>query len=384
MAEIILGKLEVDGNNKLGFIPTQNSDGYDGNTELIYNDIYNNDTTLAKFMKHIKHGSLMEIGCGSYARVYKIEYTRCVESAENCRFCIKIPPETDKICVKQFYMSNLYDNDDYKCEIKYQQQIYSNYPNIIVKIFDHWLHENHNQIPELLPHSLSQPPGSAGKETIYRTGFIITELMPELDLHAYLKTVSNPIENPKPYINMLGALFILTNMVYILHYEFKVAHGDIRDRNIFLRYKEPGWKQTCTGGFLKDAVVLIDTGGWEIKLGDFGLADTITEGEGSFIIRDYEFIDNIYCLRAKWRHTCTGTEFNNIISLIKHEILQDIYERINKYRREGQSIIDARHTFWFNKHRISQNSIFIYELPKRLMIKFAELLPKNQLPFTFV
>jgi serine/threonine protein kinase len=350
------------------------------------------DTTLGLFIKHIKKGTLVEIGCGSYARVYKTEYIRCVEKSENCRFCLKISPEANEVCLKQFYMSNLYDNDDYTCEVTYQQIVYSKYPNMVVRMYDHWLHEPQHQIPELLPHILTQPPGSAIGASIYQTGFILTELMPDLDLHAYLKKIStpsittgytSPTQN-KSYINMLGAIFILTNLVYILHCEFKIAHGDIRDRNIFLRYIGTGWKQTCTGGYLMDSTVLIDTGGWEIKLGDFGLADNINEGYGSFIIRDYEFIDNIYCLRAKWRHTCNGTDFNNIISLIKRELLEDIYERISGCRRDGQSIIDARHTFWFNKHRISPNSIFIYELPQRLMIKLLELLPRGQLPFTAV
>jgi serine/threonine protein kinase len=357
-------------------------------------DLLFRKTILSEFMVHVIPGSLKEIGCGSYARVYKIEYNRCTNLIENCRFCLKIPPGTNELCIKQFYMSNLYDHDDYECEISYQTQLYNKYPQMIVQIYEHWLHETH-EIPELLPHVLKQPPGSAQGESICRTGFILTELMPELDIHTYMKEISRPtialdnstdglVTSPRPYINMLGLLFILTNLVYILHYEFCVTHGDLRDRNIFLRYHNPDWKQPCTGGFLQNELVLINTGGWEIKLGDFGLADTIRDGEGTFIIRDYEFLDNIYCLRNKWRHTCNGTEFNNIIGFIKREFLSDIYERINKYRREGQSITDARHTFWFNKHRVSPNSIFVYELPQRLIAKLSELFPVGTFQFTSV
>lgn len=346
------------------------------------------DATLDIFLKHITPGTLQEIGCGSYARVYKMEYNRCSSTNEHCRFCLKIPSEIMNICLKQFYMSNLYDNDDYECEIIYQEQVYNKYPGLVVRIYDYWLHET-IEIPELLPHILEQPPGSARGNNIVGTGFILTELMPDLDLHNYLKNVSSQtyhqeLPEPRKYIVMLGLIFILINLVYILHYEFRITHGDLRDRNIFLKYHNPDWKQLCTGGYLMDSSVLIDTGGWEIKLGDFGLADKINEGDGSFIIRDYEFLDNIYCLRAKWRHTCPGSEFNNLIGFIKREFLEDIYDRINKYRRDGQSITDARHTFWFNKHRISPNSIFLYELPQRLIVKISELFPSNSLPFACV
>ena len=346
------------------------------------------NTKLELFLKHVSLGSLKEIGCGSYARVYKINYIRCPSLVENCRFCLKIPQEINDVCIKQFYMSNLYDNDDYNCEINYQEQVYNKYPELVVRIYDHWLHET-TDIPELLSPILQQPPGSAKGDSILQTGFIITELMPELDLHNYLKYVSLPsyhqeFPGAQSYISMQGLLFILINMVYILHYEFRITHGDLRDRNIFLKYHHPNWRQICTGGFLKNDHIEIDTGGWEIKLGDFGLADKITEGDGSFIIRDYEFLDNIYCLRTKWRHTCDGTEFNNLIGFLKKEFLEDIYDRINKYRRAGQSITDARHIFWFNKHRISHNSIFLYELPQRLILKISSLFPQNHFPFTSV
>ena len=344
------------------------------------------NTTLDIFLKHINPGSLKEIGCGSYARVYRMDYIRCPSLVENCRFCLKIPAEITNVCIKQFYMSNLYDNDDYTCEIIYQELVYNKYPELVVRIYDHWLHET-NEIPELLSPILQQPPGSANGDNILQTGFIITELMPELDLHNYLKHVSCPSyqqEFPEAhsYISMLGLLFILINLVYILHYEFGITHGDFRDRNIFLKYHNPNWRQICTGGYLKEQKIEINTGGWEIKLGDFGLADKIIEGDGSFIIRDYEFLDNIYCLRAKWRHTCPGTEFNNLIEFLKKEFLEDIYDRINKYRRSGQSITDARHTFWFNKHRVSPNSIFLYELPQRLIIKISAFLPPHCFSFT--
>lgn len=351
------------------------------------NDDFRTETTLGILLSHVTTGSIKEIGCGSYARVYKMEYNRCLNLSENCRFCLKIPPYTKHICLKQVYMSNLYDNDDYECETKYQLHVYEKYPEIVVRIYDHWLHET-KDIPELQSHVLAQPPGSAQGESIYQIGFILTELMPELDLHTYIKTISSHSQDNNEYrqtpINMLGMIFVLVNLVYIFHYEFGITHGDFRDRNIFLRYHDPTWRQICTGGYLKDQRLEIDTGGWEIKLGDFGLADKIIEGDGSFIIRDFEFLDNIYCLRAKWRHTCNGSEFNNLTSLVKNEFLVDIYERINKYRREGQSITDARHTFWFNKHRISANSIFIYELPQRLIIKLIELLPKGPLVITSV
>jgi serine/threonine protein kinase len=349
-------------------------------------------TNLSTLLTHIKAGTLKEIGCGSYARVYKMEYTRCPNLVETCRFCIKIPTDTHEICIKQFYMSNLYDHYDYECEIKYQQQVYCKYPQMIVQIYDHWLHET-SDIPELCPHVLDQPHGSAQGDSILKTGFILTELLPELDMHTYLKQIANPVKQfvahstnstPLPYINILGVIFILINLVYILHHEFGVTHGDLRDRNIFLRYHSPDWQQSCTGGFLQDKLVLINTGGWEIKLGDFGLADTFNEGEGSFIIRDYEFLDNIYCLRNKWRHTCNSTIYNNIITFIKEEFLLDIYDRINKYRRDGQSITDARHAFWFNKHRVSPNSIFVYELPQRLIFKLSDIFPKGLLPSSMV
>lgn len=345
-------------------------------------------TTIDRLLKHISPGSIKEIGCGSYARVYKMEYTRCQEPAENCRFCLKIPPEIHQICVKQLYMSSLYDQDDYECEITYQQLVYNKYPGLVVRIYDHWLHDDIT-IPELHPPILEQPPGSAKGDSILQTGFILCELMPDLDLHSYLKQVSLPtyhLEQPGPrqYIHMLGLIFILVHLVYILHYEFGITHGDFRDRNIFLKYHNPDWRQQCSGGYLGNQQIEINTGGWEIKLGDFGLADKIIEGEGSFIIRDYEFLDNIYCLRQKWRHTCSGADFNNLILFIKREFLEDIYDRINKYRRDGQSITDARHTFWFNKHRVSPNSIFQYELPQRLVVKISELFPRNYFPWTSV
>lgn len=378
-------------------------------------------TELGELLLHAGIDSVKEIGCGSYARVYKMKYDRCMKENMGCRFCAKIPGDITEICLKQVYMSNLYDHDDYICEVTYQTQINLKYPEMIVKIYDHWLHET-DEIPLISQHILTQPPGSAQEDNIIKCGFIITELMPGLDLHIHIKKSAqnnkNNIISGKPQIlssvisrsqqimsrrpilglkptleptleptlgleptpivapiNILGLLFILSNLVYIFHYEFGITHGDFRDRNIFLRYHNPMWRQICRGGYLKEKSIEIDTGGWEIKLGDFGLADKINEGDGSFIIRDYEFLDNIYCLRAKWRYNCNSDyDFNNLISLLKDEFLADIYCRITKYRRDGQTITEARHAFWFNKHRISQNSIFIYELPQRLMIKLSELL----------
>ena len=155
-------------------------------------------TNISTLLTHIKPGTLTEIGCGSYARVYKMEYTRCPNLVETCRFCIKIPPDTHEICIKQFYMSNLYDNYDYECEIKYQQQVYCKYPQMIVQMYDHWLHET-SDIPELCPHVLDQPPGSAQGDSILKTGFILTELLPELDMHTYLKQITNPVPSTLNY-----------------------------------------------------------------------------------------------------------------------------------------------------------------------------------------
>lgn len=343
---------------------------------------------ITKLLKHADPGSLNEIGCGSYSRVYKLlfKHELCDDAlgSEKCRFCHKIADNTT-ISLKQFFMSSLYDHDDYQCEINYQLQIYQKYPDLILKIYDHWVHET-DDIPELAPPIFPAPPKSIQIDNIYKTGFIITEFMPDLDLNTYFKSIASSIGQTqqqisqcKPYINMFGLLFILINIIYILHYEFDATHGDFRDRNIFLRYKGPDWKQHCTGGYLKSNVIYIDTGGWEIKLGDFGLADKILLGEGSFIIRDYEFLDNIYCQRSKWRHTCSSDMFQKIIVFIKTEFLEDIYDRISKYRRNGQNIVDARHIFWFSKHRISPNSIFIQELPHRMLYKFTQIMPG--LPF---
>ena len=147
-------------------------------------------------------------------------------------------------------------------------------------------------------------------------------------------------------------------------------HGDFRDRNIFMQYKEPAWRQKVRHN---GAEYMIDTGGYEIKLGDFGLTGDIIPGTSSFIMRDYEFIENIYCQRNIWDITISNpTFFSKIVEFLRKEFMLDFYQMISKYRKSGQTIKESRRNFWFSQHRLSKSSLYYYELPKELIRKYIE------------
>lgn len=346
----------------------------------------------------IHTNTIKYIGSGSYSDVFLIDFNRggCRDNTSNnsidarCIFCQKIDI-SKQIVIKQIYITPKYDLADFTCETTYGNELCTKYPNIFLNILYYWQHEDnqltkHNVvIPPIIPPTDDDDNNIIKPANIHNhldqcTGiaYIITEYMPNLDLYTYF-THYTP-SSTTPQLNIKGLIYILCYMLYILHNKMNITHGDLRDRNIFLNYRGNMWQQTIPAiPELHLDSIKVDTGGYEIKLGDYGLSELITTHHPIFIIRDYEFIDNIYNNRHKWKNTLSLNEFMTINSFMKIEILYDIYDRITKLKHKNQSIKDARYQFWFSKHRIQHNSIFIHELPQRMLTKYYNILQQTSI-----
>jgi hypothetical protein len=71
--------------------------------------------------------------------------------------------------------------------------------------------------------------------------------------------------------------------------------------------------------------------------------------------------------------TTSKAEYDSIVGFIRSEFMLDFYALIAKIRLPTQTNKEARRAFWFNKHRLLKTSVYYYELPRRLVDRYLEL-----------
>lgn len=342
-----------------------------------------------------KHCSqqIHRLGVGSYSEVFKIKIDKpCMqlthdqensdgESAFNnqCILCSGLSTETDQmdLAIKQITITDKFSIEDFEYEVKCHKFAYEQHPNIFTYIGPAW-HTATDESPLIVATDtpavsnmvVTTKPANLVQGSPLGYAYFVTEYMSHLDLFSYYSNkqyVNNPI---RP--NMKGMLLALLIILDTLHNNLNFVHGDFRDRNIFINYRGIGWQQELN---YKNTVFMVDIGGFEVKLGDFGLVENIYPGRLSFIVRDYEFLENIYCQRENWQYmTSSKAEYEAIIGFIRSEFIFDFYSLISKFRLPTQTNKEARRAFWFNKHRLLKTSIYYYELPRRLLERYIELI----------
>ena len=364
---------------------------------------------IPELKKHIL-GSIKRIGYGAYCDAFKVYYdvescpmlcsvdivpeqksgmglelsvngNKDSQEALLCEKC-KVYKKSDFMVIKEIQFTDKYDKHDFALECKYHKNAYSYMPDLIVKLYDSYTYNytiNHDDILHEAKYGLQETkpvpanPALPILEGQVQYGYLLLEYMNYKDL--YLNYVlGKKTDKWLHAINMKGLILICLVLIYNLHCKLNMCHGDIRDTNIFLRYIGPEYKQKLTIHIPNhDAITLsVDTGGFHIKLGDFGLADKLVSDTKSFIFRDYEILDNIYQNRNNWRWMVPDViEYDKLIQFLRVEFIYIINERM-VFNNISIENIKNRREFWFIKHQVSNHSMFLYKYPERLLIKYIE------------
>ena len=307
-------------------------------------------------IKQHSNEPIVKIGSGTYSSAYKFYYNRDVCKDKLCCSCGVYYLNSGSYIVRETELFDKYTETDFKNEVKYHIQAYTYMPNCVVKLYEKWL----------------EPKECGGELYAYMT----LEYMNYKDLYMNyaMDTTLKPWYKP---INFKGLLLICLYMLYNLHCKLNICHGDFRDTNILLSYVGPEYKQRLTITYPGNTAIDVDTGGFHIKLCDFGLAERLIVNRAImasvFVYRDFEFLENIYMHRESWKHMASSEdEYNNIILFLETEFINKINVQI---LYAGYDINDSksRHAFWYNKHTINDDSIYLYDMPRSLLARFITL-----------
>jgi serine/threonine protein kinase len=317
------------------------------------------------------------IGAGTYCEAFKFYYAKnkCPHLATNneteCTVC-KIYTQNGNYVIKEIQKTNRYSQNDFDNEILNQKHAMNYMPELVVNIFESWNEIHDADIHGNIISKLGTKQNMNKSSIIAAYGYITMEYMNYKDLYLNYKS-GNPNVNWSRPINMIGLVFICIIILYNLHSKLNICHGDFRDTNIFLKYIGPDYKQHVKVDIDdKSTEYIVDTGGFHIKLGDFGLSETLYAGGKSFIFRDYEFLENIYQNRNCWKWMMTDkSEYIRLISFLQTNFINNINQRMNYYNyfpEHAKSRVD----FWYAKHTVSTHSVYLYEFPKELLVCFIK------------
>lgn len=309
-------------------------------------------------IKQHSQDAIVKIGSGTYSSAYKFYYNRDICKTKLCCYCGLYYLYSGTYIVKETELLDKYTENDFKNEIKYHTQAYSYMPNCVVKLYEKWLESK------------------TCDDQVKPCAYMTLEYMNYKDLYMNYATDTTLKPWYKP-INFKGLLLICLYILYNLHCKLNICHGDFRDTNILLSYVGPEYKQRLTITYPVNTTIDIDTCGFHIKISDFGLAEKLILGHATrasvFVYRDFEFLENIYMHRELWKHmTNTIDEYNNIIEFLETEFIKKINVQM---LYAGYDINDSksRNSFWYNKHIINEDSIYLYDMPRSLLARFITL-----------
>lgn len=318
------------------------------------------------------------IGSGTYCDAFKFYYNKdkcpllnCKSSVNNSQECLQcdIYPKSDYYVIKEIQHTARYTKPDFDCEIINQKVASAYMPDLVVNIYENWTDVLETDENGIVIGKLGNKPKATNATCIEPYSYITMEYMNYKDLYLNYKAGNVNVSWSKP-INMTGLLFICLVILYNLHCKLSICHGDFRDTNIFLKYVGPEYKQKVN--FVlndKQMDFDVDTGGFHIKIGDFGLSETLCFNTKSFIFRDYEFMENIYKNRECWKWMLDKTEYEKLIIFLRNNFVKNINKRIVYYNYVPEHS-KSRTDFWYAKHAVSAKSSFLYEYPRQLLDVF--------------
>lgn len=339
---------------------------------------------LIDIKMHYPDGKYKRVGSGTYCEAFKFFFNKDICQSNTLQYidgkpieCIhcKKYPQSGNYVIKEIQKTYRYDQSDFDSEVLNQQHAIQYMPDLIINIYESWNEVFTVDTDGNIIGNLGTKTNIQKNAVVVSYCYITMEYMNYKDLYLNYKIGNQSLEWSKP-INMIGMVFICLIILYNLHCKLAMCHGDFRDTNIFLKYIGPDYQQKVTillGDKLKSFTV--NTGGFHIKLGDFGLAETLCTGTKSFIFRDYEFLENIYRNREFWKWMVSTTEYTRLISFLESNFINNINQRMDYYNYFPEQV-KSRTDFWYAKHSVSSKSIYLYELPKVLLQNFiAEFYP---------
>ena len=311
---------------------------------------------LALHKKHIV-GSIKKVGYGTYSEVFKIFYDLCED--KDCTLC-PIYKKAGFYTLKEILFTPKFDNEDFSFEIAHLERAYQVLPDLVIPYLHSWT-------------EVFVEDKNLGQAPLFNReyGYIALDYMNYRDLYFNYVTTKQRDKWARP-IYIPGVFFICLVILYALHKDLNLCHGDFRDTNIFLNYMNPNYKQKVyiqTPRIKREIDVY--TGGFHVRLGDFGLAEPIQSNRGGFLFRDYEFIENIYKNKEKWAWMVREKEADKLLNFIEINFLPVINQTIKLYATDP-SQKKARADFWFDKHVVAANSIFLYKMPESLIESYID------------
>ena len=225
---------------------------------------------LALHKKHIV-GSIKKVGYGTYSEVFKVFYDLCEE--KDCTLC-PIYKKAGFVTLKEILFTPKFDIQDFTIEIEQLGRAYQALPDLIIPYFHSWT-------------EVFTEDKNLGQEPLFNReyGYIALDYMNYRDLYFNYITTKKTDKWARP-IYIPGVFFICLIILYSLHKDLNLCHGDFRDTNIFLNYMNPYYKQKVyvqTPRITRELEVY--TGGFHVRIGDFGLAEPIQTTRGGFIFR---------------------------------------------------------------------------------------------------
>lgn len=316
------------------------------------------------------------IGSGTYSETFIFYYdkSKCphlkINSGIECNKC-KLYPQSDNYVIKEIQNTYKYTKCDFDNEVMSQTKAMKYMPNLIVNIYEYWEEIFKFDNNQNIVNKLGTKKNENNDSVIPAYYYIITEYMNYKDLYTNYKSCNSTSELKS--INMIGLLCICLIILYNLHCKLEICHGDFRDTNIFLKYIGIDYKQKVSFEINNKNITLdVDTGGFHIKLGDFGLSENLRAETKTFIFRDYEFIENIYKNRETWKWMISNKdEYKCLISFIQINFINNINQCMNYYHyipEQSKSRID----FWYAKHSVHKGSSYLYSYPKKILIAFIK------------
>jgi len=291
---------------------------------------------------------ITNIGEGSYGKVYKL----CLKNQSlvhriNCSFCRKY--HRKEIVAKEVITREYYDEKEINSEYEIHKTCYSGNPNFFIKIYDFWIEETKRS----LINDFLRP---------QKVGIFILEYMNQRNLREYFTAYSEGVITHK--LNISSVIFIIIYLIHYLHNELNICHGDISVHNIFINYIGENYVNQLVEFDGKQ--YKIPTNGFEIKLGDFSVAEYMKpHNRSTFIKRDYIGLCNIYGLRNRW---INFTNYNTYSELIKF-----IDSTINYYFSEDLLFHSNNKKFWNNTSLYIDEKVLYYSFPKKLLERYIRL-----------
>ncbi len=210
-------------------------------------------------------------------------------------------------------------------------------------------------------------------------GYIYMEYMEQGDLYNFFR------EHEYYDFDIIGILCTYLNGLYILHNELKILHGDLTPMNILVQYIGPNFKQKINYNGIE---YYINTNGYNFKICDFGLAEFINDTNYNknnktiyfnHIYRDYLLLFYLYFYND---YFINYNVFRNIIEITIEKIKNDLFDIYGHTEEYCKYFID---TYNFNSVcrfmnkilEISNDSTFLYDTPRILLLEFLELIETN-------